>query len=69
MTREFIELPEFIKRWEEIGLNDEDLAELENYLCYHSDKGDLIQGTGGLRKLRWKLNNKGKKRWYKNSLC
>lgn len=25
------------------------------------DAGDLIQGTGGIRKLRWLLGNKGKR--------
>ena len=60
MLREFVELPEFLKKWEELGLNDEDLKELENYLCKYPDKGALVQGTGGLRKLRWKLGEKGK---------
>jgi hypothetical protein len=61
MTREFIELPEFIKCWNEIGLSEDDLFELEDYLCKNPDKGDVIQGTGGLRKLRWNLKNKGKR--------
>lgn len=52
MKREFIELPEFLKRWYEIGLTD-DLIQLEIYLCKNPEIGDLIQGTGGLRKLRW----------------
>jgi hypothetical protein len=60
MTREFIELPEFLKRWYQIGLNDEDLGELEVYLCKYPEKGDLIRGTGGLRKIRWKCRGRGK---------
>ena len=61
MTREFIELPEFLKGWQEAGLNDDDLNKLEIYLCNYPDKGVLIQGTGGLRKLRWKIRDKGKR--------
>ena len=53
MKREFIELPEFLKRWYEIGLTDDDLIQLKIYLCKNPEIGDLIQGTGGLRKLRW----------------
>ena len=60
MKREFIELPEFLKRWYEIGLSDDDLIDLEIYLCKNPQIGSLIQGTGGLRKLRWSLRNKGK---------
>lgn len=61
MTREFIELPEFLKKWRELELTEEDLYELEVFLCKYPDKGDLIQGTGGLRKLRWNLKNRGKR--------
>jgi hypothetical protein len=61
MKGEFIELPEFLKRWYEIGLTDDDLIQLELYLCKNPEAGDLIQGTGGLRKLRWSLRGKGKR--------
>ncbi|OGO93542.1 MAG: hypothetical protein A3F10_05825 [Coxiella sp. RIFCSPHIGHO2_12_FULL_42_15] len=38
------------------------LEELYDYLSEHPEKGDIIAGTGGVRKLRWKTgrNNKGK---------
>ncbi len=52
MTREFIILPEFDKQWKRLGLNDNDLINL--------DYGKVIQGTGGLRKLRWAVPGKGK---------
>ncbi|OYZ37259.1 MAG: hypothetical protein B7Y25_04940 [Alphaproteobacteria bacterium 16-39-46] len=32
------------------------------------DSGVLIQGTGGLRKLRWAIRNKGKKKRYPDHL-
>lgn len=38
------------------------LEDLFDYLEIHPEKGDLIQGTGGVRKLRWRTgkDNKGK---------
>ena len=32
-----------------------------NYLAYHPMAGDLIRGTGGVRKLRWGLEGRGKR--------
>ncbi len=61
MTREFIVLPEFEKCWQQCGLNDKDLRELELYLCFNPSSGDVIPGTGGLRKLRWSFEGKGKR--------
>lgn len=61
MTREFIALPEFLKCWYEMGLTDEHLRRLEFYLTVNPDSGDLIQGTGGLRKLRWNIPSRGKR--------
>lgn len=61
MTREFVILPEFEKCWRQCGLGEEDLRELEAYLCLHPGSGDVIPGTGGLRKLRWSLKEKGKR--------
>jgi hypothetical protein len=61
MTREFIILPEFQKCWQQSGLGDDDLRELEIYLCLNPSNGDVIPGTGGLRKLWWSLEGKGKR--------
>ena len=43
-------------------MTDDDLNELEKYLLKNPQSGAVIQGTGGLRKLRFALstNNKGK---------
>ena len=60
MKRTFIEVPIFTKRWHELGLNDEALRELENVLIKNPKAGDPIQHTGGLRKIRVSLENKGK---------
>ena len=40
---------------------DEEYRELQIYLIKQPDAGDVIQGTGGLRKLRWGSGNKGKR--------
>jgi hypothetical protein len=37
-------------------LSDEELALLIDYLAYNPAAGDLIPGTGGVRKLRWSLS-------------
>jgi len=41
-------------------LTDKEYIELQNYLVENPNSGDIIQGSGGLRKLRWKLKNSGK---------
>ena len=40
---------------------DEDLRAVEEFLCLHPDYGNIIKGTGGLRKLRWGLKGSGKR--------
>lgn len=60
MRRTFIEVPMFTKKWKELGLTDEALRELQNVLLNDPKTGDVIQGTGGLRKIRIPMTNKGK---------
>jgi hypothetical protein len=60
LEREFVFTHEFIKRWETIGLIEEDLRELEIYLCNNPISGSVIVGTGGVRKLRWQTKGHGK---------
>ena len=44
-----------------MGLSDKDLLILEEILLNDPQKGDVIEGTGGARKLRISLNdNRGK---------
>ena len=42
-------------------LSDEEQGKLEAHLIEHPDDGDVIQGTGGIRKLRWGAKGKGKR--------
>ena len=41
-------------------LSNEERNDLIAYLSEHPSAGDLIQGTGGIRKLRWARGAKGK---------
>lgn len=56
----FIEAVPFTKYLQDY-LNDDEYRELQNFLIEQPEAGDLIQGTGGLRKLRWSSDNKGKR--------
>ncbi|WP_041948673.1 type II toxin-antitoxin system RelE/ParE family toxin [Turneriella parva] len=61
MFRVFIELPSFLKSWTKIGLSEEDLWELEDFLAENPESGDTVAGTGGLRKIRWAAKGRGKR--------
>ena len=50
----------FDKRWNELNLNDQVLQHLQNHIIQNPGCGDIIEGTGGLIKLRWNLPNTGK---------
>ena len=53
------ELPEYIKRATEL-LDASERKSLIDYLAMHPRAGDLMEGTGGIRKLRWGRANRGK---------
>jgi len=61
MTREFIRLPEFEKQCKHIGLTEDDIMKIENELLVNPIVGDIIKGTGGIRKFRVVLPNRGKR--------
>jgi hypothetical protein len=56
----FIESPIFSEQIDEL-LSPEDQRQLQLYLLHHPDQGDLIKGSGGLRKLRWAGSGRGKR--------
>ena len=60
MTRTFIEVPLFTKRWKEIGLGDDELKALQIMLLKDPESGPVMEGTGGIRKVRFPLENRGK---------
>lgn len=55
-----VELPEFIRRAEHI-LTGEEKNQLISYLSTHPKSGTIIQGTGGIRKIRWACKGHGKR--------
>lgn len=46
-------LPEYLK--------DDEYADFQKSLSANPDAGDLIPGSGGVRKIRWGLDGKGKR--------
>lgn len=56
---EFIETSMFTRQIKEIATDDE-LKELQKALIESPDRGDLIQKTGGLRKIRMATGSQGK---------
>lgn len=60
MKRVFVYTEKFDREWKRLGLHDSDLQPLEEYLLETPDAGNVMVGTGGIRKLRWALPNRGK---------
>ncbi len=60
MKRVFIETPSFTKRWFALGFDDENLAELQQFLIKNPDAGVVMVGTGGLKKIRYAFKGRGK---------
>ena len=53
------ELPEYIRKVEKL-LSVTERLDIVNYLAAHPKAGDLVEGTGGIRKLRWGRGSQGK---------
>lgn len=54
-----VELPEYLDRAAQL-LDDEERTAILVHLAQHPDAGIIMQGTGGIRKLRWALGHRGK---------
>jgi hypothetical protein len=54
-----VELPEYMKRIDRC-LSKNAQAGLIHHLAVNPNAGDIIQGTGGVRKIRWATENQGK---------
>lgn len=55
-----VETAIFIRQAEKIW-NDEERSALIDHVARHPDAGDVIPGTGGVRKLRWSRSGSGKR--------
>jgi hypothetical protein len=58
---QFVEAPAFSRHRDDY-LDDEGMRELQQSIVLNPEAGDLIPGTGGIRKLRWKDSRRGKGR-------
>ena len=61
MTREFVMMPEFDRQWQNLGLGDNELLQLQETLLQNPKAGRVIRGTKGLRKIRIAFEGQGKK--------
>jgi hypothetical protein len=57
---EFIETPFFTKTIARY-LDDEEYAKLQSYLNAHPESGAIVAGSGGVRKMRWAAEGRGKR--------
>jgi mRNA-degrading endonuclease RelE of RelBE toxin-antitoxin system len=57
---QFVETPIFTAAVLKL-LSDEEYRGFQNFLMEQPDAGDVIQETGGLRKVRWSAGSKGKR--------
>jgi hypothetical protein len=56
----FIELPGFTRAWTNLGLTDGDLAALQTAILAGPNRGPVVSGTGGLRKIRFARPGQGR---------
>ena len=60
MIREFVMTEQFDESWDNQRLTDDDLRLLQDKLVHNPQLGDVMQGTGGFRKMRHAVPEKGK---------
>lgn len=60
MKHVFVETSSFTKSLKDFFSSDQDYADLQDYLSAQPEKGDVIEGSGGLRKIRWADKKRGK---------
>ncbi len=55
-----VETPEFLSSARKL-MSEDECTLLVDHLAHNPSEGDLIPGTGGVRKLRWSLEGRGKR--------
>ena len=58
-TMEFIETPTFTRLLLDL-LSDDEYRGIQNILVENPERGDVLTGGGGIRKLRYSLSGRGK---------
>ena len=56
----FIESAAF-ERMRALYLDDEEYAELQQFMILHPEAGNIVRSAGGVRKLRWRRKGSGKR--------
>ncbi|WP_273717685.1 MULTISPECIES: hypothetical protein [Bartonella] len=60
-----IETPAYLTSAKEEGVSTEELFNIVSFITANPDAGDLMQGTGGARKVRFPTKHKGKSGGYR----
>lgn len=61
MNRTFLGTDVFYRQWKKLGLSDCDLDALKDVILKNPNKGAVIRGMSGARKLRFAMDSKGKR--------
>ena len=61
----FIELAPFARAREAYDMDDDEVAALQAVLLQDPAAGDVVPGSGGCRKLRWRAQGRGKRGGYR----
>jgi len=56
----FVESAAF-ERVRAVYLDDDEYAELQQFMMEHPEAGDVVRESGGVRKLRWRRKGMGKR--------
>src|SRR3954470_20377991 len=65
----FVYLGSFLDDWADLGLSETDLEALERALLDRPEAGAVVQGTGGLRKLRFAPARSGRGKSGSERVC
>lgn len=60
MKQTIAETQAYLKQADRVGITAEERAAIKLYLAENPTAGDLIQGSGGVRKVRYATGSKGK---------
>ena len=60
-----VETPTFLHGIKQLRLNEQEHADLVIYLSANPEKGEIVQGTEGVRKMRYARRGQGKRGGYR----
>lgn len=61
----FVELTPFARAREAYGMDDAEFAQLQAAMLAEPEAGNVIPGSGGCRKMRWRAPGRGKRGGYR----